>query len=315
MVSAHYKAPRMTLGWGAISSVLFSMMILVSSMNPNSTGSHAPGGKPSVGGSVTGFGFRSLLSEIVGTKAPDASFGVSYIVLIDAGSSGSRVHVFSLSGGEGPLPDLHLPSKKLKVPAQELAGSLAHLSRNHLKPRRARILHPFASVFARILARGMMAAASLDATHHTKIKQIHPRGPGNCNDSRWPCRRNSVLQVEPGLSSFADRPSEAGQSLKELVDFVLKVIMIPFWYPMLSSPDKAMIRPNSRLPAALLTIRQRSAALGCSRRGTGGNKVCDCGDRWTSPAEREDRGKDFGVVRRLRALQGAIPGVKEPLKA
>jgi len=132
MVSAHYKAPRTTLGWGGIFSVLFSMMILVSSMNPNSTGSHAPGGNPSVGGSVTGFGFRSLLSEIVGTKAPDASFGVSYIVLIDAGSSGSRVHVFSLSGGEGPLPDLHLPSKKLKVPAQELAGSLAHLSRNHL---------------------------------------------------------------------------------------------------------------------------------------------------------------------------------------
>jgi hypothetical protein len=139
MAAAQYKAPRTTLGWGAILSVLFSMMILVSSMNPNSTGSHAPvGGKPSVG-SVTGFGFRSLLSEIVGTKAPDASFGVSYIVLIDAGSSGSRVHVFSLSRGEGPLPDLHLPSKKLKVPAQQLAKSLAHLSRDHLEPRRAHI--------------------------------------------------------------------------------------------------------------------------------------------------------------------------------
>jgi hypothetical protein len=140
MAAAHYKAPRTTLGWGAILSVLFSMMILVSSMNPHSTGSHAPvGDKSSVGGSVTGFGFRSLLSEIVGTKAQDASFGVSYIVLIDAGSSGSRVHVFSLSRGEGPLPDLHLPSKKLKVPAQQLAKSLAHLSRDHLEPRRARI--------------------------------------------------------------------------------------------------------------------------------------------------------------------------------
>ena len=123
------------------------------------------------------------------------------------------------------------------------------------------------------------------------------------------------MQVEPGLSSFADRPSEAGQSLKELVDFVLQVSKIPFLYPMLSSRRKAIIQPISHFLAALLTIRQRYAALGCSRRGTGGDQVCDCGDSWTSPAEREDRGKDFGVVRRLRALQGAIPGVREPPKA
>lgn len=32
-----------------------------------------------------------------------------------------------------------------------------------------------------------------------------------------------IRQVEPGLSSFADRPSEAGASLKDLIDFALEV--------------------------------------------------------------------------------------------
>jgi Golgi nucleoside diphosphatase len=33
-----------------------------------------------------------------------------------------------------------------------------------------------------------------------------------------------LFQVEPGLSSFANRPSEAGESLKGLLDFALKVL-------------------------------------------------------------------------------------------
>ena len=51
----------------------------------------------------------------VGDK--DAHEMVSYMVCVDAGSSGSRVHVFKMKWGQGgrELPEIELPSKKLKV--------------------------------------------------------------------------------------------------------------------------------------------------------------------------------------------------------
>jgi len=50
------------------------------------------------------------------TGAPDLAKSVKWMILVDAGSSGSRVHVYSYTWAGGDLyPAFQLPDKKLKT--------------------------------------------------------------------------------------------------------------------------------------------------------------------------------------------------------